>query len=139
MAAEHSLQRFINAQKSVYPVALGEIKSGRKRSHWMWFIFPQIQGLGFSATSKLYAIKDIDEAEAYLQHPVLGSRLIEISNVLLQLESKNAHSIFGSPDDIKLQSCMTLFSAIHNSDEVFAAVLQKFYKGVKDENTLRLL
>jgi len=138
MAADN-LQRFIDAQENVYPVALAEIKKGRKQSHWMWFVFPQMRGLGFSATSKLYAIKDIHEAEAYLQHPVLGNRLVEISNALLQLESDNAYAILGSPDDMKLQSSMTLFSSVHNSDPVFVLVLQKFFKGMKDENTLRLL
>lgn len=139
MVAEHNLQRFIDAQGSVYPVALAEITKGRKQSHWMWFVFPQIQGLGFSATSKLYAINDIHEAEAYLQHPILGSRLLEISNVLLRLESNNAHAILGSPDDMKLQSSMTLFSSVQNTDPVFASVLQKFFEGMKDENTLRRL
>jgi uncharacterized protein (DUF1810 family) len=139
MTATYNLQRFIDAQESVYPLALDEIKEGRKRSHWMWFIFPQIQGLGFSATSKLYAIKDIHEAEAFLKHPLLGSRLITISNELLKLDSNDAHTIFGSPDDMKLQSSMTLFSSLNNANPVFDLVLQKFFKGIKDENTLQRL
>jgi uncharacterized protein (DUF1810 family) len=139
MAAAYNLQRFIDAQESVYPLALEEIKNGRKQSHWMWFIFPQIQGLGFSATSKLYAIKDIHEAEAFLKHPLLGSRLIGISNELLKLDSNNAHTIFGSPDEMKLQSSMTLFSSLNNADPVFDLVLQKFFKGIKDRNTLQRL
>ena len=139
MAAAYNLQRFIDAQKSVYPLALEEIRNGRKQSHWMWFIFPQIQGLGFSATSKLYAIKDLHEAEGFLKHPLLGDRLIEISNALLQLDGNNAHAIFGSPDDMKLQSCMTLFASVDNTNPVFNLVLQKFFKGLKDENTLRRL
>lgn len=139
MAAAYNLQRFIDAQESVYPLALEEIKNGRKQSHWMWFIFPQIQGLGFSATSKLYAIKDIREAEAFLKHSLLGSRLITISNELLKLNSNDAHTIFGSPDDMKLQSSMTLFSSLKNADPVFDLVLQKFFKGIKDRNTLQRL
>lgn len=139
MAAAYNLQRFIDAQKNVYPLALEEIKNGRKQSHWMWFIFPQIQGLGFSATSKLYAIKDIREAEAFLKHPLLGSRLITISNELLKLNSNDAHTIFGSPDDMKLQSSMTLFSSLKNAGPVFDLVLQKFFKGIKDRNTLQRL
>lgn len=139
MAAAYNLQRFIDAQESVYPLALEEIKNGRKQSHWMWFIFPQIQGLGFSATSKLYAIKDNQEAEAFLKHPLLGSRLITISNELLKLNSNDAHTIFGSPDDMKLQSSMTLFSSLKNADPVFDLVLQKFFKGIKDRNTLQRL
>ena len=139
MAAAYNLQRFIDAQESVYPLALEEIKNGRKQSHWMWFIFPQIHGLGFSATSKLYAIKDIREAEAFLKHPLLGSRLITISNELLKLNSNDAHTIFGSPDDMKLQSSMTLFSSLKNADPVFDLVLQKFFKGIKDRNTLQRL
>jgi uncharacterized protein (DUF1810 family) len=139
MTASYNLQRFIDAQESVYAVALSEIENGRKRSHWMWFIFPQIAGLGFSATSKLYAIKNMDEAAAYLQHPILGNRLFIISQELLKLGNNNAHSIFGSPDDIKLQSSMTLFSSVHNSDMVFGLVLEKFFKGIKDPNTLAIL
>jgi len=139
MAAAYNLQRFIDAQKNVYPLALEEIKNGRKQSHWMWFIFPQIQGLGFSATSKLYAIKDNQEAEAFLKHSLLGSRLITISNELLKLNSNDAHTIFGSPDDMKLQSSMTLFSSLKNAGPVFDLVLQKFFKGIKDRNTLQRL
>ena len=139
MAAAYNLQRFIDAQKNVYPLALEEIKNGRKQSHWMWFIFPQIHGLGFSATSKLYAIKDNQEAEAFLKHPLLGSRLITISNELLKLNSNDAHTIFGSPDDMKLQSSMTLFSSLKNAGPVFDLVLQKFFKGIKDRNTLQRL
>lgn len=139
MADEYNLQRFIDAQKDTYAVALSEIKKGRKQSHWMWYIFPQVRGLGFSATSKLYGIKDIYEAEAYLQHPLLGSRLVEISKELQQLKINNAHTIFGSPDDMKLHSSMTLFSSLHNADPIFSLVLEKFFKGKKDEKTLGLL
>jgi uncharacterized protein (DUF1810 family) len=109
MKIETNLQRFIEAQEADYETALTEIRQGKKRSHWIWYIFPQVQGLGFSDTSRYYAIKDISEAAAYLQHPVLGSRLITICNALLRLESNNANQVFGSPDDLKLRSSMTLF------------------------------
>ncbi len=133
------LSRFLTAQERDYPTALAEIKSGRKRSHWMWYIFPQIAGLGFSETSRRYAIKDKPEAEAYLAHPVLGNRLIEISRTLLTLEDTNAGRIFGSPDDMKLKSSMTLFAALPGADPVFAQILAKYFRGIQDWNTLRLL
>lgn len=139
MSSGHDLQRFTDAQQSDYAAALTEIKNGRKRSHWIWYIFPQIQGLGFSSTSKYYAIKDIGEAEAYLAHPVLGKRLIEISNELLKLPTSDAHTVFGSPDDMKLRSCMTLFALVPNADRVFQKVLDKFFHGEKDQLTLRQL
>ncbi|MBW3127437.1 DUF1810 domain-containing protein [Hymenobacter profundi] len=134
-----NLTRFLDAQKSDYQTALSEIKNGRKRSHWMWYIFPQIQGLGFSETSKFYAIQDAAEAEAYLAHPVLGSRLLEISNALLTLSASNATSVFGSPDDLKLKSSMTLFASLPKADPVFQAVLDKFFNGTKDNKTLQIL
>ena len=133
------LQRFTDAQKDDYAVALSEIKSGRKRSHWMWYIFPQIAGLGFSSTSKFYAIKDRSEAESYLAHPVLGRRLTEISNALLEIEGKTANQIFGSPDDVKLKSSMTLFGALDAADPVFGKVLDKYFGGAKDYKTLELI
>jgi uncharacterized protein (DUF1810 family) len=136
---ESTLKRFIDAQESSYAIALSEIKSGRKRSHWMWYVFPQIKGLGFSETSMFYAIKDIEEAEAFLQHPILGHRLIEISKELLKLESNNAHQILGSPDDIKLHSSMTLFSSVPGASPVFEDVLRKFFNGEKDNKTLQIL
>jgi uncharacterized protein (DUF1810 family) len=135
----NNLERFIDAQGSSYPVALSEIKNGKKQSHWMWFIFPQVEGLGFSATSKYYAIKDIHEAGEFLKHPILGQRLIQISHELLNLESNDAHKIFGSPDDLKLKSSMTLFSLVHNADPVFQLVLDKFFKGSKDSKTLQII
>jgi uncharacterized protein (DUF1810 family) len=136
---ESTLKRFIDAQESSYAIALSEIKSGRKRSHWMWYIFPQIKGLGFSETSMYYAIKDIEEAEEFLRHPILGNRLIEISKELLKLESNNAHQILGSPDDIKLHSSMTLFSSVPGASPVFEDVLRKFFNGEKDNKTLQIL
>ena len=134
-----NLKRFTDAQKSDYATALSEIKNGRKRSHWMWYIFPQIQGLGYSSISKHYALQNGQEAEAYLQHPELGSRLIEISQVLLELEGNNATKVFGTPDDLKLRSSMTLFASVPGADPVFEQVLKKYFNGAKDENTLRIL
>ena len=138
MSSEYNLERFIDAQEASYEIALSEIKSGRKKSHWMWYIFPQVQGLGFSETSKFYAIKDIGEAKAFLEHPVLGERLVRICNALLHLESDNAHNIFGSPDDLKLQSSMTLFSSL-NINPVFQKLLYKFFNGIKDDKTLQII
>jgi uncharacterized protein (DUF1810 family) len=136
---DSTLNRFIDAQEDSYATALSEIKSGKKQSHWMWYIFPQIKGLGFSETSMYYAIKDIEEAEAFLNHPVLGSRLIEISKELLKLQSNNAHQILGSPDDVKLHSSMTLFSSLAGASPVFEEVLRKFFNGEKDQKTLQIL
>jgi uncharacterized protein (DUF1810 family) len=139
MSKESNLKRFTEAQQSDYQAALSELKNGRKRSHWMWYIFPQIQGLGFSETSKFYAIKDVSEAEEFLKHPVLGSRLIEICNELIKLNSNNANQVFGSPDDMKLKSCMTLFASLSNTNPVFQAVLEKFFKGEKDQKTVQII
>ena len=105
----------------------------------MWYIFPQIAGLGFSSTSQFYAIKDRAEAESYLAHPILGNRLVEISNVLLEIEEKTANQIFGSPDDVKLKSSMTLFGALENTNPVFQSVLEKYFDGAKDGRTLELI
>lgn len=139
MSQTSSLQRFLDAQATDYPIALAEIKAGRKRSHWMWYIFPQIQGLGFSETSKHYAIKDAAEAAAYLQHPVLGGRLVEICQALLAGAGSDASRVFGSPDDAKLKSSMTLFAAVPGTSPVFEAVLAKFFAGASDSKTLQLL
>jgi len=137
---EQDLNRFIKAQENSYEQALSEIKSGRKRSHWMWYIFPQFKGLGFSETSKYYSIKDLDEAERYLNHQILGERLKLITNELLALNENNANKVFGSPDDLKLKSSMTLFAAVNISEEnVFRAVLDKFFNGEPDNNTLALI
>jgi uncharacterized protein (DUF1810 family) len=138
MAKEYNLQRFLEAQEAGYEVALSEIKNGRKRSHWMWYIFPQIRGLGSSETSRYYAIEDIREAEAFLTHPILGSRLVAICNELVALPLQNATQIFGYPDDIKLKSSMTLFAAVAGSDPVFQSVLEKYFHGTKDATTLRI-
>jgi uncharacterized protein (DUF1810 family) len=136
---DNSLKRFTDAQEDSYVMAFSEIQQGRKQSHWMWFIFPQIAGLGFSETSRYYAIKDLQEAAGFLSHPVLGSRLINISRELLKQKTNDAHRIFGSPDDLKLKSCMTLFSMLPEADPVFKTVLEKFFKGEKDIKTLRLI
>jgi len=121
----------MEAQEQTHELALAEIKAGLKTGHWMWFIFPQIAGLGLSDTSKFYAIKSMEEAKAYLEHPVLGKRLKEITKVLLVLETANARMIFGSPDDLKLHSCMTLFAIADedNPDNLFKKVIEKFFQG----------
>ena len=136
---KYNLKRFIEAQETDYPIALEEIKQGRKQSHWMWYIFPQVMGLGYTGTSITYGIKDLDEASAYLNNETLGPRLIEISNVLLTLETNEANKVFGGTDSMKLRSSMTLFSLVPGADKVFQLVLDKFFKGEKDEKTLHLL
>jgi uncharacterized protein (DUF1810 family) len=133
------LDRFLVAQERDYESALTEISYGRKQTHWMWYIFPQIQGLGFSETAKYYAIKDLKEAGEYYLHPVLGPRLIRISKELLNHQDKTAQEIFGTPDDLKLRSCMTLFTAVPNADPIFNAVLERFFGGGTDQKTQRIL
>jgi uncharacterized protein (DUF1810 family) len=139
MPPETTLNRFIKAQENDYERALTEVRNGKKRSHWMWYIFPQIHGLGFSEMARHYAITSKKEAADYLQHPVLGTRLVEISTALLTLESNDAQYILGSPDDMKLQSCMTLFALLDNTNPVFEQVLDKYYNGKKDQKTLDLI
>jgi uncharacterized protein (DUF1810 family) len=139
MNPETSLKRFLDAQETDYQIALSEVKDGRKRSHWMWYIFPQVRGLGFSEISNFYAIRDINEAGEYLNHPVLGSRFVNICNELLDLKGNDATKIFGSPDDLKLKSSMTLFSSLPKTNPAFQSVLNKFFQGVKDQNTLRII
>jgi uncharacterized protein (DUF1810 family) len=139
MTDDNQLKRFIDAQETMYPLALSEVINGKKQSHWMWFIFPQVAGLGFSETSRFYAIKDIHEAATFLRHPVLGSRLVNICRELIKLGSNNARLIFGSPDDMKLKSSMTLFSSVEFADPVFNAVLEKFFGGIKDDKTLLII
>jgi uncharacterized protein (DUF1810 family) len=139
MTETSNLERFVDAQKADFPVALSEIQNGRKRSHWMWYIFPQLQGLGHSATSRYYALKDSNEAADFLRHPVLGKRLIQICSELLNLESNDASQVFGNPDDLKLKSSMTLFALLPETDPVFALVLKKFFYGAKDDRTVHLV
>ncbi len=136
---DHSLRRFLDAQKGIYEIALSEIREGRKRSHWMWFIFPQYAGLGISPTSQRYAIKSVAEAEAYLTHPVLGRQLLDCAEAVLRVEGRSAHEIFGSPDDIKLKSSATLFAHISPTGSVFERVLDKYFRSERDGKTLRLL
>ena len=133
------LNRFVQAQEEVYPRALAELKLGRKRSHWMWFIFPQIEGLGYSSTANFYAIKSKDEAKAYLDHPLLGKRLRECAEALLKIEGKSAAEIFGYPDDLKLRSSMTLFASASAADSVFSRVLAQYFGGEPGQRTLELL
>ncbi len=135
----HDLRRFLDAQQGSYEVALSEIRREQKRSHWMWFIFPQYVGLGISATSQRYAIKSVAEAEAYLDDPVLGRRLVECAEAVLGVEGRSAHEIFGSPDDIKLKSSVTLFAHVSPAGSVFERVLDKYFRGERDGKTLRLL
>jgi uncharacterized protein (DUF1810 family) len=133
------LQRFVDAQNEIYVTALAELLAGRKHSHWMWFIFPQVAGLGHSPMSKRYAISGLSEAAAYLAHSVLGPRLIECCDALLSLEGITASAIFGSPDDMKLRSSMTLFALVPRAPEVFGNVLDKYFDALPDERTLHIL
>ena len=134
-----NLDRFLKAQASSYEIALHEICGGRKRSHWIWYIFPQIQGLGFSSTAQYYAIADLEEAKAYLREPTLRARLLEISEALLTLNDSDPTSVMGYPDDLKLRSSMTLFAEAEPECEVFQKVLDKYYGGRKDQRTLEIL
>ena len=136
----NEINRFITAQENSYEQALAEIISGSKKSHWMWYIFPQYRGLGYSNTSKFYAIKNLNEAKEYLGNSILGNRLREITNALLKLENTNANRIFGSPDDLKLKSCMTLFSVTEDDDDnIFNRVIEKYFDNYMDEKTLKLI
>jgi uncharacterized protein (DUF1810 family) len=132
----HNLQRFIDAQERDYQIALAEITEGQKRSHWMWYVFPQYHGLGFSHTSRHYAIKSPAEARAYLDHPVLGPRLLECVDALLAVNGRSAHEIFGTPDDLKLKSSMTLFAHVSPEGSVFERVLDKYFEGGWDQRTI---
>lgn len=132
------LARFVAAQDDCYAQALAELRAGRKASHWMWFMFPQFDGLGFSAMSRRYAIRSLDEARAYLDHEILGVRLRECTDAVNQLDGRSAHAIFGSPDDMKFRSSMTLFALAAGPDSAFAAALDKFFAGERDARTLEL-
>lgn len=139
MNPSYNLDRFLKAQESTYQLALSEIQQGKKQSHWMWFIFPQIAGLGFTDYNIFYAIKDTAEATVFLKHPILGQRLIEISETLLTIQNKTALEIMGKPDTRKLKSCMTLFSILPNTHPVFKTVLEKLYQGEVDTRTLEIV
>ena len=135
MPEHDDLRRFVEAQDGVYEHALGELRGGRKTGHWMWFVFPQIAGLGFSAMSQRYAIGSLAEARAYLAHPVLGERLRECAAAVLAVEGSSAEQIFGGIDAVKLRSCMTLFHRADPSEPVFEAVLEKYFAGLADPAT----
>ena len=134
-----NLSRFVEAQDRVYGTVLTELRAGQKRSHWMWYIFPQIDGLGYSPMAKRYAIRNLDEARGYLDHPVLGPRLVECAQLLLDVKGRSLAQIFGDPDDMKLVSCMTLFAQVAEPDSVFVRVLNKYGCANQDLKTLRIL
>ena len=136
---ERGLDKYVSAQARDYDDALREIRGGRKRSHWIWYIFPQLDGLGYSPTAQYYGIRDLEQAKDYMAHPVLGPRLVEISEALLALPSSDPGAVMGYPDDLKLCSCMTLFELAAPDQPVFGKVLDKFYGGRRDPLTLRLL
>ena len=139
MVDSFDLDRFVGAQEGTYARALAEIRAGDKVSHWMWFIFPQFDGLGYSSMARKYSIKSIEEAKAYLAHPVLGARLIECAEAAMGVKGKTANELFGSPDDMKLRSSMTLFAREAEDDAVFIEVLRKYFGGVEDERTVELM
>ena len=136
---KYNLQRFIDAQQEYYEIAKNELTAGEKQSHYMWFMFPQIQGLGYSAMAEYYAIVDIDEARLYLQNPILNERMNILLDILIDLTCDNAYQIFGTPDDMKLKSSMTLFKLAEPNNERFNKILQKFFKGEQDEYTIQIL
>ncbi|SHM86320.1 Uncharacterized protein, DUF1810 family [Flavobacterium chilense] len=137
--SNNDLMRFLDAQNKLYLTAFSEIKKGKKETHWMWFIFPQIKGLGTSDTSNLYAIADLKEASEFLQHPILGKHLIEISELLLTFRRKSADGIFGDLDARKLRSSMTLFSMAENTNPIFQEVLEAFFSGESDPLTISII
>ena len=139
MTDKYNLERFIIRHQQDYDTAYEELSQGYKRTHWSWWIIPQIVGLGMTATSHEYSIKSMDEAKAFLAHPYLGKNIREIAKVLLSLESNDATAIMGYPDDLKLRSCMTLFEEADPNEEIFQKVLDKFFNGEKDERTLEIL
>lgn len=139
MADEFNLNRFVCAQAPVYDAALRELDAGEKTSHWMWFVFPQLRGLGRSSTASFYGIASAAEASAYWRHPVLGARLAECCTAVLRIKGKTALEVFGSPDDMKLKSSMTLFERAISDEPVFAQVLDRYFDGHRDERTLQLL
>jgi uncharacterized protein (DUF1810 family) len=133
------LERFVAAQANVIERVRDELQWGRKQSHWMWFVFPQLAGLGFSPMAQRYAIASLAEARAYLAHPVLGTRLRECTELVLAIDGKSAHDIFGAPDDLKFRSCLTLFAEAAPDEIVFNVALEKYFEGAKDPRTLALL
>lgn len=139
MSDPYNLARFVQAQAPVYAQVLADLRGGRKRSHWMWFVFPQLAGLGHSALAQFYAIATLEEAKAYLAHPVLGARLRECAGLVLAIQGRSAREIFGPPDDLKFHSSMTLFYRADDSEAVFAQCLRKYFADREDPQTLALL
>jgi uncharacterized protein (DUF1810 family) len=135
----YDLNRFLIAQEGIYDRALAELKAGQKRTHWMWYIFPQIDGLGYSPTAKHYAVKSLEEARQYLDHPVLGKRLLECTEAVLGIRGGSVSEIFGYPDDLKFKSSMTLFEKVAGPGSVFSSALERYCHGGRDPATLRLL
>lgn len=135
----HDLRRFVEAQEEVIDQVKRELRSGRKQTHWMWFVFPQVEGLGSSRMAQRYAIGSREEAEAYLAHPTLGPRLRECTALVNEIEGRSANEVFGSPDDLKFRSSMTLFEAVAENPETFEAALERYYDGDRDDRTLELL
>ena len=137
-ADNYNLQRFVEAQNSIYPIVLEELRGGRKWGHWMWYIFPQLAQLGYSFNSKFYGISWLDEAAAYLEHPVLARRLREVSEITLNLPTHDATEVFGGIDSQKLCSCMTLFDIV-SPDDIFARILEKYFNGQRDRLTIKII
>jgi uncharacterized protein (DUF1810 family) len=135
----YNLRRFLDAQDPVYAQVCSELRAGRKRSHWMWFIFPQIQGLGYSPLAKKFAISSVDEAKAYLDHPILGARLKELCRLVNRVEGRSIEEIFGYPDDLKFRSSMTLFAHAASDDQIFRDALEKYFNGEDDPATVERL
>ena len=138
-STSHGLERFVEAQDRVYAAVKEELAAGNKTSHWMWFVFPQLKALGRSSMAKHFGIESGGEALAYWQHPVLGKRLKECTELVLAADGKTVHEIFGSPDDLKFKSCMTLFAQVAPDEPVFSRALERFFGGQPDEMTLNLL
>ena len=139
MSDGFDLDRFVKAQSPLLPQVLRELRAGEKCSHWMWFIFPQVAGLGHSPMSRRYAIRSLDEAEAYIAHALLGPRLIECTDLVNAVEGRSAHAIFGSPDDMKFQSSMTLFAVVAPNEPAFRLALERYFGGAEDRRTTDLL
>lgn len=139
MLAPYDLTRFITAQQDSYDRALAELMAGQKRSHWMWFVFPQLAGLGFSAMAQRYAISSLDEAQAYLQHPVLGPRLLACTAAVNRVTGRTAYQVFGSPDDVKFRSSMTLFGRADPAEPAFREARARYFDGQEDSHTLEKL
>ena len=136
---KYNIERFIKIQKEDYAMALKEIKNGRKRTHWMWYVFPQLKGLGTSAMAQYYGLENLEEAKEYYNNNYLRKNLLEITNALLSLDNTNIESILGYPDNLKLLSCMTLFEIVDKSEKAFSQILDKYYNGKRDTNTIHLI